>query len=56
MPGVVDAWEKLSQKFGRLPLSQCLAPSISLAGLFFSLSIETKKKQLSGSSLKITFQ
>jgi len=31
VPGVVDGWVRLSERFGRLPLAQCLQPARDLA-------------------------
>ncbi|CAN7387830.1 gamma-glutamyltransferase [Phenylobacterium sp. LjRoot225] len=31
VPGLVDAWTVLSERWGRLPLASCLAPAIGLA-------------------------
>ncbi len=38
VPGAVDAWIKLSQRFGRLPFDQLFAPAIEYAQNGFSVS------------------
>jgi len=38
VPGCVDGWEKLHKKFGKLPLSQVLAPAVQYAREGFPVS------------------
>jgi len=38
VPGAVDAWCALSERFGRLPLSTCLAPATEIADRGFPVS------------------
>lgn len=38
VPGAVDSWDKLHQRFGKLPIDQLLAPAISYAEEGFPIS------------------
>jgi gamma-glutamyltranspeptidase/glutathione hydrolase len=38
VPGAVHAWETLSQRYGRLPLGECLVPAERAAGAGFAVS------------------